>query len=246
MKKLGVCGDSYMASMSYDETNLDNGYDKHFTELLVKKLNWNIVTFARVGCSNQTIRLQIDEIIKEKPDLVIIGTTMPDRLEFPINDIDLYDIENGIYNIDYRDCPNVSCNNIKFNEIKPKLISMTLNDIFTGYKLRFTKDEIEMLKFWYQRFFDNKWKQQQDSWIIANGLRKLLDNNIPFFCINSFLLYNEFEIFGDRIVYDSELNPWSYWDNENKYWFHTTLESQVILANKWYNFLNKHNIIKFI
>lgn len=246
MKKLGVCGDSYMASMAFDENNLDNGYNKHFTELLAKKMNWNVTTFAKVGCSNQTIRLQIDEIIKEKPDCVIIGTTMPDRIEFPINDFNEYNEFDGLYNIDYRNCPNVSSTNIKFDEIDPKFISMTLNDLFTGYNLRFNNQEINMLKFWYQRFFDKKWKQQQDSWIISNGLRKLQDNNIPFFCINGFLSYGELNLFGDKIIYDSELNPWTYYDDENKYWFHTTLESQEILANKWHDLFIKHGIKKFI
>ncbi len=38
MKKLGVCGDSYMAAISYNENDLDNGCGKHFTELLSEKL----------------------------------------------------------------------------------------------------------------------------------------------------------------------------------------------------------------
>lgn len=246
MKKLGVCGDSYMASMAFDENNLDNGYDKHFTELLAKKLKWDIVTFARAGCSNQIIRLQIDEIIKEKPDCVIILTTMPDRVELPIKDSKEYFYLDGLYNIDYRKCPNVSSTNIKFDEIDPKIISTTINDLFINYKVRFNKKEIEMLKFWYQRFFDEKWKQQQDSWIISNGLRKLQDNNIKFFCVNGFLLHDELDIFGDSIIYDIELNPWTYYDDSNKYWFHTTIESQRILANKWCELFIKHNIIKLI
>ena len=35
MKKiLGICGDSFMASISKDDNNLENGHGKHFTDIL--------------------------------------------------------------------------------------------------------------------------------------------------------------------------------------------------------------------
>ena len=40
MKKLVVCGDSYMASISHNINYSDNGSGKHFTELLADKLGW--------------------------------------------------------------------------------------------------------------------------------------------------------------------------------------------------------------
>lgn len=247
MKKLGVCGDSYMASMSYDNTDLDNGYGKHFTELLAKKLKYEIITFARSGCSNQAIRLQIDEIIKEKPDLVIIGTTSLDRLEFPICD-KLYENKNGLYNIDYRNFPNTSSEYEKFNVIEPKLYSLTFNDLFFGNRFNFNEYELNTLKLYFERIYDVNWKMQQDTWIISDGLRKLIDNNINFFCINNFLNGEDLSFFGDRIVYNKELNPWCYYksDHNPKYWFHTNLEEQEMLFNEWYKFLLKHNINKLI
>ena len=36
-KKLGICGDSFMAAINKSESNPNNGYDKHFTEILTKK-----------------------------------------------------------------------------------------------------------------------------------------------------------------------------------------------------------------
>lgn len=248
MKKLGICGDSFMASMAFDENNLDNGYGKHFTELLAKKMKFEIITFARYGCSNQSIRLQMEEIIKENPYLVIIGTTSIDRLEIPINNKKLYQNYNSIYNIDYSNNLNKSSDHINFKKIDPTLYSLTFNDIFFGNKYNFNEKDINLFKDYFDRMYDLNWKRQQDTWIISDGLRKLQDNNINFYCINNFLNKEDLEIFGDKIIYDTELNPWSYFiENHNtKYLFHTNLEEQEILFEKWYSFLRKHIDIKLI
>ena len=58
--KIGICGDSYMASLKEGCF----GHGKHFTDLLRERNGWDIIMLARGGCSNFTIRLQIDEILK--------------------------------------------------------------------------------------------------------------------------------------------------------------------------------------
>ena len=88
MKKiLGICGDSFMASISKYDNNLENGHGKHFTDILKERLGCEIITYAKGGVSNQCIRLQIDEIIKHNPHHIIIGTTSPDRIEIHLNDL---------------------------------------------------------------------------------------------------------------------------------------------------------------
>lgn len=259
MKTLGVCGDSFMSAISFNPNDLDNGHGKHFTELLGEKLGWNVVTYARGGCSNQTIRLQIDEIIKHRPDLVIIGLTSPDRFEYPIYDLttkhyfdkfkeefktNMYEANNGLYNIDYVGFPDKSSEHGGFEVITPKMVSETLNNFFWNNQSKETlnKSEIKILEDWFGRFYDFNWKVQQDSWIISNGLRKLLDNGIEFYCINTNLYTHEFEFFGDRmIMLDDKLNPWTYrgGDTSIKYRFHTTLEYQEQLSNNWFEHINK-------
>lgn len=260
MKTLGVCGDSYMSSISFNPNDLDNGHGKHFTELLASKLDWEVVTYARGACSNQAIRLQIDEIIKHKPDLVIIGLTSPDRFEYPIHDLstkhyfdkfkeeyktNMYEPNDGIYNIDYVGFPDKSSEHEGFNKIKPKMISETLNNFFWNNQSKesLNKSEIRILEDWFARFYDFNWKVQQDSWIISNGLRKLMDHGIEFYCINTNLYPHEFEIFGSRIIsHDSLMNPWVYYDNKNtnvKYRFHTSLEDQEKISQHWFEHLKQ-------
>lgn len=247
MKTLGVCGDSFMASMQFNDHDLDNGYGKHFTDLLAKRLKMNIITFAKSGSSNQAIRLQIDEILKQTPDFIIIGTTTPERVEIPIYE-QSFDENDGVYNIYHTNNPNVSAKHPNFSKIKPKMLSTTIHNVITeDHSKFFSKKDIEVFKSWSEIFFDSKWKRQQDTWILSDGLRKIRDSKIDFICINGFLNPKDLEYLGDNIIqHDSELNPWNYCnpDKMPKYWFHTGLEEQEILAEKWYEFIKDRSSVK--
>jgi hypothetical protein len=257
MKKLVICGDSYMASISENINNPDNGSNKHFTELLAKKIGWEVTNFARGGCSNQTIRLQIDEAIKLNPDYVILASTSYDRYDFPINDMTTdeyygknsyssYKEYNGLYNIEYKDFPDKSAENPKFNEIEPNMFSETLNNIFndTSPKKHLNENEIKILEKWFDRFYDSAWKRQQDGWILADGVRRLQDNNINFTFICTSVDLNLFDFCKNKIIYyDSELTPSKYNNQNSTYRFHTSLETQEMLSEKWYSYLQKENII---
>jgi len=75
-KKLMVCGCSFSAP---SETLPGTSY----AEVLAKKLDWDLVQLARQGCSNGGIRIQIEEVLKQKPDFAIIAPTFHDRMEIP-------------------------------------------------------------------------------------------------------------------------------------------------------------------
>jgi hypothetical protein len=76
MKKLMVCGCSFSApSEKLPGTS--------YAEVLAKKLDWELVQLARQGCSNGGIRIQIDEVIHQRPDFAIIAPTFHDRMEIP-------------------------------------------------------------------------------------------------------------------------------------------------------------------
>lgn len=257
MKKLVVCGDSYMAAISPNINDLDNGSGKHFTELLADKLGWQVVTFARGACSNQTIRLQIDEAIKLNPDYVIISSTSPDRYELPINDMttgeyyekdsfNFYREDAGLYNIHYKSFPDKSAEHTQFNEVEATMFSETLNNIFnnTAHNRHLNKSDVKILEKWFDRFYDSRWKKQQDGWILADGIRRLVDNNINFSFICTSVDANLFDFCKNKIIgYHSELNPSSYKDGDVPYRFHTSLETQQILSEKWYNYLQEDSVI---
>ena len=81
--------------------SLVNGYilfNQHkntsWSELLSNKLGWELQNIARQGCSNGAIRIQIDEVIRQRPDFAIITPTSYDRIEIPNFDRDKINITN--------------------------------------------------------------------------------------------------------------------------------------------------------
>ena len=67
MPTLGVCGDSFMsATMNTEREETWDSEGRHFTEILAKKIGYDYFTLARAACSNNAIRLQVDEMIKQK------------------------------------------------------------------------------------------------------------------------------------------------------------------------------------
>jgi hypothetical protein len=46
-------------------------------------LGWDVEILARQGCSNGGIRVQIDEVIRQRPDFAFIAPTFHDRMEIP-------------------------------------------------------------------------------------------------------------------------------------------------------------------
>ena len=54
-----------------------------WSEVLAGRLGWELVNLARQGCSNGGIRVQMDEIRRQRPDFAVIGPTFWDRMEIP-------------------------------------------------------------------------------------------------------------------------------------------------------------------
>ena len=79
MKKLAICGDSFSAVSKILPGT-------HFSELVAKTLGWELLNYARRGCSNGGIRLQIQEAIRQNASFIIIVPTGWDRMEIPVRD----------------------------------------------------------------------------------------------------------------------------------------------------------------
>jgi hypothetical protein len=233
MKKMVVCGDSFMSPV------IDETIGLHFTELLADRMGWELIPLARGGVGNNVIRLQIEESISMDPDCVIIGLTSPDRFEFPLHRGEHNFLPHaGLSNINYEGYPDSSSNNILFEIVKPTLHSVTLSNVFNkNNEPSFNVDEIDTLRKWFNLFYDHNYKTQQDAWAIYGGLRRLEDLDIPFYCINHTLGgVDDFQEFGEKIIYSgSDLDPWEYMTNNTEHRFHTSLESQYELYLKWYN-----------
>lgn len=186
-----ICGDSYSAI-----SNTVPGTS--YSELLADKLGWELHNYARSGCSNGGIRVQITEAIKQSADFVIVIPTSWDRIEIPaaggvpvvfgqnvgwdnnpLQDSLLddtmkngYDSDLGIKNINYS-------KNVPSTMIFEMIYSLAEN-MDNSYRARLSKHTQQAVKNYVNFMYDHNWKQQCDQWIIYSGIVALHDAGIPF------------------------------------------------------------------
>jgi hypothetical protein len=189
-KKLMVAGCSFNAvSKSLPGTA--------WSELLAKKLGWELVNLARQGCSNGGIRIQIEEIRRQRPDFAIVGATFWDRMEIPagaapydwaqqsggwnpklqqhLQNLTLkngYNREDGIDNVNY--------GNNNYNMICETIFSLAENYEHPYRSGKISKEAQQGVRYWIDSIYDSEWKKQQDEWIITEGLVQLFCDGIKF------------------------------------------------------------------
>lgn len=193
MKKLIVCGDSFAAS-SRTLPGTAHG------EVLAKKLGWDVEILARQGCSNGGIRVQIDEVLRQRPDFAIIEPTFHDRMEIPASNApyvpptkenkgwgsDLqkhlqkdhgigYDPEAGIDNVNYGTNP--------YRMICETIFSLVENYPHPYRSQKISADAQQAIKQYVNHLYDSQWKLQQDKWIIRDGIMQLYYSGIPFLLV---------------------------------------------------------------
>lgn len=197
--KLMVAGCSFSAvSQSLPGTS--------WSERLAAKLgNWDLVNLARQGCSNGGIRLQMDEIIRQRPDFAIVSATFWDRMEIPANSAPYdwdqapsagenpplerhlqdrergngYRKHDGIRNVNYGKEPsNMICETI-----------FTLAENFSHpYRMgKITKQAQSGVRHWIDSIYDNAWKKQCDEWIIREGVITMYLEGIEFLILPNLL-----------------------------------------------------------
>jgi len=167
MAKLIVCG----CSLSSDSVDLPGTGYGHQTARL---LGWDVEILARPGCSNGGIRIQIDEALRQQPDFVIVAPTFSDRMEIPAKPFN-YSKHHGLNNINYGNNP--------YRMICEPIVTLIEN---TDHPTRYNKldDYTESaLQQYINHIYDHKWKQQQDEWIIRDGIMQLFYFKIPFLVI---------------------------------------------------------------
>lgn len=256
MPVLGVCGDSYMsATTNGDRLDLKNSEGKHFTEILAKKINYKYYTLARAACSNSVIRLQIDQMIHDKVDFVIIGMTRADRLEYPAKysniSFDKFSLQ-GIFNFVYDTHPDRSSQNPKFNQ--NNMFTETITNVLAGnygYKDVRDEEQRESIKRYFMDIYDHGYREKQDSWIISDGIRNLIDAGIPYLALlQDFSIYNQFfKIPNKRHVirgsdpYLDKLIPFTYPANDGHRRWHTSDKDQVDIANLMCNYIQTNNLL---
>lgn len=177
MKKLIVCGDSYMSpTIKYPGT--------HFSEILANTLDYELIPYSRAGMSNGGIAVQIQTAIQDRPDLILVGLTNSDRIEFTINDPKPtynFTVDDISYHHDLQ-----SLKKAGRHDRNSQLISTNINEILSNqFGNTFDKcDEPikkqQTINDWFRYLYHPDWKLQTDKWIMYAVLHQLHESQIPY------------------------------------------------------------------
>ena len=196
-KKLMVAGCSFSAfSKQLPGTS--------WSEVLAKKLDWDLTNLARQGCSNGGIRIQIEEIRKQQPDFAIVSPTFWDRMEIPAtaapydwsNESGGWDpklqqhlqdrtLKNGYNRTD--GINNVNYGNNNYNMICETIFSLAENYEHPYRSGKISRDAQRGIRAWIDAIYDSNWKKQQDEWIIIEGILQMYLDGIKFLILPNLL-----------------------------------------------------------
>jgi hypothetical protein len=198
MKKIVVCGDSFMAA---DPT----APGKHFSEQLDP---YEVINLAYPGVSNIDICCQIEHALSLRPDLIVIGTTSPDRIELPVCN-DTADLE---MQLDYKHLRSGPDQHF----VSWPLGSLIEGDDISKWHSKLPHPETPIiLKNYFNHCYSTVVKQTIDRWCLEYWYQQIHNNNIKYQILpKTFCVYEKGMIQGKQI-------PWT---------FHTDFESQTQAA----------------
>lgn len=196
MKKLIVCGDSFMSPvLSFPKS--------HFTEIFASELQFDLLIYARSGMSNAGILVQLNHAIEQKPDLVIFNTTSFDRTEVPVQNLQKNSQESyTTENLLYTQSMGLSSHYPWANK-DPKIWSISIADllIHSVYDSRGTfyenhntmvnlqsiedyDEKCEVAKKWFTYLYDPTMKRMIDSFMLYGVVHKLHCSEIPYIWVH--------------------------------------------------------------
>jgi len=198
MKKLMIAGCSFSApSRTAPGTS--------WSEVLARRLGWGLENLARQGCSNGGIRIQIEEIRRQRPDFAVVSPTFWDRMEIPATSAPYdwtrppstgenppleqhlqnraqgngYRREDGIKNVNYGKEPS--------NMICETIFTLAENYDHPYRMARLSKDVQRGIRCWIDTIYDNAWKKQQDEWIMAGAALEMFHDGLDFLILPNLL-----------------------------------------------------------
>jgi len=190
-KHLMVAGCSYSApSQSLPGTS--------WSEVLAERLGWRLTNLARQGCSNGGIRIQIEEIRRQRPDFAIITPTFWDRMEIPAQGAafdwnqptasEHNNLQNHLQNQNIGNGYNrqAGIKNVNYGVEPSNMICETIFTLASNgthpYRMGLVPRETQQaVKHYIDQMYDSNWKKQQDEWIMAEGVLQMYFDGLAFF-----------------------------------------------------------------
>lgn len=247
MKTLGVCGDSWMAATV-------DAPGKHHGEILAKKLNYKHYTLARGAVSNLCIRLQLEQMVQDRPDFILVGTTSTSRIDFAIGEDSFTKEFSGIFDYVYTNHPDVSSEDPRFTKGKKSLISETLNNMYSQGELvddcldkrHLTPELLQAVKYYITYLHNQYLATVRDSCILSDMITLLNDSKIPYLLFDHITMGKSLSTIkkSKRIIQTgNKLSPHSFIDHASTRRFHTDDESQETVAENLYDYLISNDLL---
>ena len=237
---LVVCGSSWSAISTIP------GFEgTHWSELLAKKLNAELINLAIGGASNIKIRIQLNAAKKIKPNFILFNADDAARIEIKnLNNSNLKNIKR--YNIENFAGYKSSSNHLI--STSPAIISQK-----TKFNELITSEQRQAIYDYYNYIYDDVWKKQIDQYIMNSGILDLHIQNFNFL-FNPYLLGDDFEL-PQSIIEKYFVNKDLNFKNIHKLYpiidgndpgYHTVLEGQQVISEKYYtaitNYIEKYKV----
>jgi hypothetical protein len=194
---IAVCGDSFGVGMGLPDKTC---FEDNFSGVVANKFNLPQRVYARSGCCNFTIYLQVKKVIEQVErdnaynPLVVITTTFHERFVFPLDDGFKY-VNPDLSQIEYKAYPpynggTTPCRELAFNINKDsRLITETISNIqhfqcgtapgIADLFVKVNKDKFNAIAQYYTELFDTGVKKEYDESLFVTINALLTYHNIP-------------------------------------------------------------------
>lgn len=188
MKKLMIAGCSFSAVS-------DTHPNTAWSEKLADRLGWQLVNLARQGCSNGGVRIQIEEIRRQRPDFAIVTPTFWDRMEIPTRGSQPQDHSGLDLQQHLQDRhsgrgydPAAGIDNINYGHNDYRMICETIFSLADNNEHRYRRERLDRtthaaIKYYVDCLYDSNWKKQQDEWIVREGILMMYLDGIDFLVV---------------------------------------------------------------
>jgi len=254
---IAICGDSFGVGTGLPD---DRCFEDSFGGVVASHFDLPLKVYARAGCCNFVIYLQVKKIIEQirrdpsyKP-LVVITTTFHERLIFPLDDGTKYkkpnlsDVEYKSY-IPYHGTTPTNGRELAFGSNDARLISETISNInyFQCGKApgiaklfeKVNKSKFEAIKYYYTELFDTGVKGEYDQALIITMHFLLKKFNIPHMIMG----FPSLEL---TYIENFMPNEWGYYTRlypDTMGSSHCNEEGNRLVGENVINFIKEHHLI---
>lgn len=231
----------------------------HFSQIFCKKLEFDLLVYARSGMSNAGIMIQLNHAIDDRPDLIIFNTTSFDRTEIPVIPSESKylvgpDQAYKVTDMLYTQSMGVS-SHYPWMNIDPKIWSISILDLLSHNQYDSTQDKfynhntmthlhdiqdysekIDISKKWFEFLYDPRLKKMIDSFMLYGVIHKLHLSNIPYIWVHDGIYpcyYADMSWINQKSDLRQLIGPIihkNYSGPNQDPGFHTTLQAQELIA----------------